>query len=112
MGFPNDRSNDPKAPITWGRDFNFFQNATITASTFATDADMVITFPSYTVTFVLTGGGKLQYSFNGNTVHGDMDSAVGSLTASLTFQNRQVTKIWFKNTSGTTSIRVEAWGIR
>ncbi len=112
MGFPYDRSNDPKAAITWGRDFNFFQNETVTSAGFAADADMVITFPTYTVTFVLTGGGKLQYSFNGNTVHGDMDSSAGSLTASLTFQNRQITKIWFKNISGTTNIRVEAWGIR
>ena len=112
MGFPNDRSNDPKAPITWGRSFNFFQNATISSGTFATDCDMIITFPTYTVSFILTGGGKLQYSFNGTDIHGDMDSAASSLTASLTFQNRPITKIWFKNTSGTTNIRVEAWGIR
>jgi hypothetical protein len=100
---------DPGAPITYGRDFNFFQNVTVTASigAFNADADVIITFPTYTVTFMSTGA--LEYSFNGNTVHGDMN--MNSLTTSniLTFQNRQISKIWFR---GTGLVRVEAWGIR
>jgi hypothetical protein len=98
---------DPGAPIIYGRDFNFFQNVTVTASlsAFNADADVIITFPTYTVTFV--GSGSIQYSFNGNTVHGDMNVTTG--TGFLTFQNRQISKIWFR---GTGPVRVEAWGIR
>jgi len=105
--FPNDRSNDPKAAITYGRDFNFFQKLTVSANSFNTDADMLITFPTYTVTFQLESGGPIQYSFNGNTIHGDM--TVGLPSANLTFQNRVISKIWFK---GTGVVRVEAWAIR
>jgi len=116
--YPNDRSNDPMGPITYGRDFNFFANVipTITTSgVFNFDADIAITFPSYTVTFLMVGAGALQYSFNGNTIHGEMSSGpitaptVAAQPAFLTFQNRQITKVWF---SGTGTVRVEAWGIR
>jgi hypothetical protein len=113
--YPNDRSNDPMGPITYGRDFNFFKNVTPTISTpgtFNFDADICITFPSYTVTFTCSAGASVQYSFNGNTVHGDMGTTTPGGVAgvtSLVFQNRQISKIWF---SGTGIIRVEAWGIR
>ena len=113
--YPNDRSNDPKGPITYGRDFNFFKNVTpgsSTLGTFTFDCDVVITFPSYTVTFWMgsgLGAGTIQYSFNGNTVHGTIDSTGSTAPASLTFENRQLSKIWF---SGTGVVRVEAWGIR
>jgi hypothetical protein len=113
--YPNDRSNDPKGPITYGRDFNFFANVTPTISistAFNFDADVVILFPSYTVTFMIdSGGGAVQYSFNGNSVHGDLGGGVSGVTGvtSLVFQNRQISKIWFR---GAGPIRVEAWGIR
>jgi hypothetical protein len=117
--YPNDRSNNPLGPITYGRDFNFFQEVTpgsSGAATFAFDCDAVITFPSYTVTFWLpaTGGsaGQLQYSFNGNTVHGTLDSTGLTAPATLTFQNRQLCKIWFTTTGGSPVVRVEAWGTR
>lgn len=111
MGFPFDRSNDPKAAITWGRDFNFFQKLVVSTGTFNVDADMVITFPTYTVTFQLEAGGPIQYSFNGNTIHGDMTAGTTGLITSnsLVFQNRVISKIWFK---GSGTVRVEAWGIR
>ncbi len=115
--YPNDRSNDPMGPITYGRDFNFFKNVaptSISAGIFNFDADLCITFPSYTVTFMLQDGytGSVQYSFNGTTVHGDMNNFAGTQTASLIFQNRQISKIWFTTTSGDPIVRVEAWGIR
>lgn len=111
--YPNDRSNDPKAAITYGRDFNFFQSVTPGSATpgiFATDCDVVITFPTYTVTFwAPTGTTNIKYSFNGNTVHGTLDGSSTNAPASLIFENRVISKIWF---SGSGTIRVEAWGIR
>lgn len=101
---------DPGAPITYGRDFNYFNNFTVTASSaaFNTDADIIITFPTYTVTFMVASGvGPIQYSFNGNTVHGDLNGTGPNNI--LLFQNRVISKIWFK---GTGAVRVEAWGIR
>lgn len=110
--YPNDRSNDPKAAITYGRDFNFFKKLVISGvAAFNADADMVITFPTNTVTFQLetgSGVGAVQYSFNGNTTHGDMSvGTTGLITSnSLIFRGRQIAKIWFM---GTGTIRVEAW---
>lgn len=118
MGFPFDRSpNDPKATIQYGRDFNFFQKISITNTTFNTDADMVITFPTFTTTFQLeSGAGIVQYSFNGIHVHGDMTPFVvasGSpYSANLSFVNRPICKIWFLTSTGTSVVRVESWGIR
>jgi hypothetical protein len=99
--------------ITYGRDFNFFNKLTVTATNFGDQSvdgyqpDVIITFPTYTVTFQLESGGPVQYSFNGNTVHGDMTS--GKASASLTFENRVISKIWFK---GSGVVRIEAWAIR
>lgn len=113
--FPNDRSTDPNAKIGYGRDFNFFKNVTpgsSTLGTFATDADVVITFPTYNVTFWMgsgLGAGTIQYSFNGYTVHGTIDSTGSTAPSFLEFDNRVISKIWF---SGTGVVRVEAWAIR
>jgi hypothetical protein len=105
-------------PITWGLDFNFFQNVTPTASgsgVFNTNCDAIITFPTQTVTFWMgsgLGAGVVQYSFNGNTIHGTLDSTGSTAPSSLTFENRPVCKIWFTKISGSPVIRVEAWGTR
>jgi hypothetical protein len=98
---------------TLGYDRNFFQKITVTAVSFGSNSvdgyqpDMVITFPTQTVTFFLESGGPVQYSFNGTTVHGDMTS--GQASATLTFENRVISKIWFK---GSGVVRVEAWAVR
>lgn len=101
---------NPKAVIDYGRDFNFYTKLSITSSTFGANCDITITFPTYTIKFDLESTGVVQYSFNGNTVHGEMDSTQAS--KSLLFENRVASKIWFKLVSGTGTVRVEAWGIR
>ncbi len=109
-----DRSNDPLAAISYGRDFNYFKTVTPGSSgsgVFATDADAIITFSTYTVTFNCYGG-TVQYSFNGNTIHGTMDSTGTTAPSSLTFTNRVISKIWFSTISSSPTIRVEAWSIR
>lgn len=103
---------DPKAPIDYGRDFNFYTKMNVTSAGFATDCDLVITFPTYTVTFNLETSSVVQYSFNGTTIHGELNSAQTS--KDLKFESRVISKIWFKLVSGTSPaiVRVEAWGIR
>lgn len=100
----------PLAKNTVGRDFNFFQRVSVSSATFTDNCDSIITFPTKTVTFLLEGTGVIEYSFNGNTVHGDMDSALSS--RGLVFDNRLASKIWFRlKSGGPVTVRVEAWGI-
>jgi hypothetical protein len=119
--YPNDRSNDPKAAITYGFDYNFFKQVTPGSSgagVFGTDCDVVINIivPTYTVTFWLppSGGnsGTVQYSFNGNTIHGTLDGAGLTAPQFLQFDNRVISKIWFSTQAGSPVVRVEAWGVR
>jgi len=115
--FPNDRSNDPKAAITYGFDYNFFAQVTPGSSTpgvFGTDCDTVINMkaPSYTVTLWAPSGTVVQYSFNGNTIHGTLDGSGATAPNYLVFENRVVSKIWFAYTAGSGKVRVEAWAIR
>jgi len=106
----------------YGRNFNFFQKVSVTATSFGSNSvdgyqpDALITFPTQTVTFQLEpaaesdGYGLIQYSFNGITIDGDM--SYGNYSANLTFENRVISKIWFKLVSGSATVRIEAWGIR
>jgi hypothetical protein len=102
---------DPLAAKNYGYDFNFFKKFSSANATgnYATDADVLINLkaPTYTVTFFLESGGPLTYSFNGLVDHGDMTA--GQASATLTFQNRTISKIWFK---GTGVVRIEGWSIR
>lgn len=97
--------------IVNGRDFNYYTKFTVTASTYGGNSvdgyqpDIVIPFSSFTVSFQLENAGNIQYSFNGTTTHGDMIDGYASET--LLFQNRTISKIWFK---GSGVVRVESWG--
>lgn len=97
-------------PITDGKDFNYFQNIVIGASAaFPNDPQAQITFRGpQKLRFDLVAGASLEYSFNGNTVHGDMTAATN--TATLDFHVRNNKLIWFRSTGGAT-VRVEAYGL-
>lgn len=99
-----------------GRDFNFYQKLGVTATGFGSNAvdgvqpDMVITFPSKSILFLNEGSGVVEYSFNGNTVHGELDSTLSS--KGMAFDNRTVSCIWFRvksGSSGPITVRVDAW---
>lgn len=113
MAFPYDRSNNPRAAITWGRDYNYFQKVSVNTAAFATDCDSLITFTTQGLMFLNEGTGVVEFSFNGTTVHGELDSTKAS--AGLSFDNRVVSKIWFRvktGSSGPIVVSVTAWGIR
>lgn len=104
--------------ITNGRDFNFFEKLQVSTTTFGGDSvdgyqpDMVITFPTYGLILHTEDSGSniIEYSFNGNTVHGELIPGTGRSTP--TFINRQVSLIWFRVKTGSTgpiTISVEAW---
>ncbi len=105
---------------THGHDFNYFQKVAVNTSTFGGGSvdgyqpDMVITFSTQGAIFINEGSCVIEYSFNGTTVHGELDSA-SSVTKSLTFNNRVISMIWFRVKTGSTgpiTVSVQAWGLR
>ena len=109
--------------ITNGRDFNYYKSLTITETTFGGNSvdgyepSAIITFPTYGV--ILTNesgdGYVVEYSLNGNTVHGVLDGKPTSTTRIMTFLNRPVSCIWFRLQNGSSSpavVTITAWGIR
>lgn len=106
--------------ITTGKDFNFHEKLSITATNFGSNSvdgyqpDMIITFSTQGVMFFNESvSGVVEYSFNGNTVHGELDPTLPS--RALAFDNRVISLIWFRIKSGSVSpviVRVDAWGIR
>lgn len=109
--------------INQSTDFNYFQKVDVNWSQFGapdgytiTDGygpDLVIKFVTQSIMFLNEGTGVVEYSFNGVTVHGELDSANSSKF--LTFDSRVVSTIWFRVKSGSTGpikIRVDAWGLR
>lgn len=115
MGFPTDIAiNNPYGPILFGRDKNYYQQITVSiVGNWNTNCDTVITFTTQGVQFLNMGSGIIEYSFNGNTVHGQLNSADAS--SGLTFDQRVVSKIWFRVKTGSTgpiTVSVQAWSIQ
>jgi hypothetical protein len=98
-------------PNIKGRDFNFYQKVSVTSSTFTNIPDIKITFTTQTVMFLNENTtGVVEYSFNGNTVHGELDPSLPS--KGMSFDNRIISSIWFRvksGSSGPITVRVDAW---
>lgn len=104
-------------PNTKGRDFNFFQKKAVSSATFGSSSDgylcdMIIDFPIAGLILHTEGTSTntVEYSFNGNTVHGEL--IPGTNRATITFLNRKISAIWFRVKSGSTgpiTVSVEAW---
>jgi len=103
---------------TTGKDLNFYEKITVTSTTFGEEADgyqpdAFISFHSTSLMLLNEGTlltSVIEYSFNGNTVHGELDPTLPS--RGLTFDNRRVSSIWFRVKSGSSGpviVRVDAW---
>lgn len=94
--------------IEFGRDHNFFEKTTVNDAAFPDSANVLINV-RYVNGFSLVNEGSavVEYSFNGNTVHGDLTP--GTPTEAIFFDNRRVSKIWFRTASAGQIVRVEAW---
>lgn len=91
-----------------GKDFNFFQVVIASSGTFPLDPisnpDVLMRFRgARKIMFRCTSGTNIEYSFNGNTVHGRI-----SANEIFNFGTRMEDKIWFR---GTGSVDVHAWQI-
>jgi hypothetical protein len=74
---------------------------------FPTNPQVVFTFNSQGFTFLNRGTHVVQYSFDGATLHGDLDPADAS--QGLSFDGRCECKVWFRALDGYGDVRVEAW---
>lgn len=103
---------------TIGYDRNFFQKVSVTATTFGGTSvsgqqpDVIINLRNNTqaVQLLNLGTGVVEFSFNGQTVHGELNSTNPS--AGLTFDNRPISTIWFRiqaGSSGPITVSVAAW---
>lgn len=101
---------------TLGYQRNFYQKVSITSSTFGgasvtgQQPDVIITFNTQGLQLLNLGAGVVEFSFNGTTVHGELNSSNPS--AGLTFDNRPTSKIWFRvqsGSSGPITVSVGAW---
>jgi len=96
-------------PILLGKDFNYFAKVTPADVAFPEDSQVEFNFRGQqNFSMVNEGANVVEYSFNGNTLHGDLTP--GTPTAAIFFDNRRIPGIWFRVPAGlATTIRVEAW---
>jgi len=99
---------------TTGKDHNKFARILVDGYEFDQYADFVFNIRNAVMTFSLVneGAGTIEYSFNGNTVHGDL--TVGTPTEAIFFDNRKIMAIWFRARGGEgfgSIVRVEGWAI-
>jgi hypothetical protein len=114
--------------LTYGYAHNYFSKVAVTWTAFGGGAvdnlqpDMIINLMEPTQTVIITNlstptvpvtTSVIEYSFDGNVVHGELGSHINNL--SLTFDNRVISTIWFRvqtGSSGTINVSVQAWGVR
>lgn len=91
-----------------GKDFNFYQRVIAGAGSIpvpdGTSPDVTMTIRgARRIMFVGVAGSDVEYSFNGNTLHGRISS--GQI---FNFDIRGEDKIWFR---GTGTVDVHAWHV-
>ena len=88
--------------------WNYFNLVTVDGYAFSTYPQINFHFIPNSFTFLNRGHKTIQYSFDGSTLHGDLNPNDDS--SFLKFSNRQEDKVWFRGLDGYGTIRVEAWG--
>lgn len=102
MGLPKKTGN--------GAPSNFFKKVTVSSATFTATSDIVISFSTQGLMMLNEGTGVIEYSFNGVTVHGELDPALPNKGVAM--DNIRVCPIWFRLKSGSTSVvSTTAWSI-
>ena len=95
--------------INQGVDPSYYETFSITLSDFGDAeglANVFIPIRGPVMSFYLrnSGGGTVNYSFNGNTMHGSL----ATMTERL-YSFRKVSKIWFAVPAGATTVELDAW---
>lgn len=87
--------------------FNYFAVISVDGYDFPVDSQADFTFISQGFSFLNRGDYTIEYSFDGETLHGDLDPDDAS--KGLTFDNRFENRVWFRAVDGYGDVRVEAW---
>ena len=87
--------------------FNYFSVVSVDGYAFPTNPQVDFTFNSQGFSLLNRGTKIIQYSFNGSTLHGDLNP--GDASAGLVYDARVESKIWFRGDDGYATVRVEAW---
>jgi len=87
--------------------YNYFSVLDVDGYAFPTEPQASFDFNSQGFMFLNRGSHAIQYSFDGSTVHGDLNPLDAS--RGLTFDGRCECKAWFKGVDGYGTVRVEAW---
>lgn len=87
---------------------NYFNRLFISSATFQVAPDVSFGFSNPSFSLINESTNTIEYSFDGVNVHGDMIPS--SPSASMVFNNRGYSTIWFRApfTSGSDSLRIEA----
>lgn len=86
---------------------NKFAVITVDGYDFASTPDVSFGFHSTGLALLNRGNFTVEYSFDGEEVHGDLNP--NDASAGLTFDNRYESKIFFRAVDGYSTVRVEAW---
>lgn len=85
---------------------HYFNEVTISNTDFTSLPSIDWKFKSIGLVITNVGTGTIEYSFNGCRLDGKLDC----LIRSITFDNKSVSRIWFRVTNGDNSIlRISAW---
>jgi len=92
------------------KDSNFFQKYRVSSTSFEVVASW--NFISIGIALMVESNNRndvIQYSFDGETVHGDMTPTLPS--EGIVFDNRFQSKVWFRRATpgDPVVVRVEAW---
>lgn len=88
--------------------YNFFEEVSVASTSYPTNPQCSFGFHSTAIVLLNRGSNVVFYSFDGSTDHGDLDPSDASI--GLAFDGRVENKIWFRTETGTSTVRVEAWG--
>ena len=88
--------------------WNYFSVLNVDGYDFPTTPQVSFGFISQGFSFLNRGSKTIQYSFDGSTLHGDLNPSDNSVF--LSFNNRYECKIWFRGDDGYGTVRIEAWG--
>jgi len=88
--------------------WNYFNEVTVDGYDFPTQPQANFHFNSQGFSLLNRGSYTIEYSFDGTTLHGDLDPTDES--KGLTFDFRVENKVWFRAVGGYSIVRVEAWG--
>jgi hypothetical protein len=103
---PTWEETEPLGPQERGKDFNFYLEVVVADGYFPAEPQAFMKFKGPRRMLFVCPSGDIEYSFNGNTLHGKM--VANEPSEKLDFDARMEDKIWVR---GNGTIQIHAWHI-